>query len=275
MMTEWGYSESPLVDGNLLICTPGGEKGTLAALDKNTGAVVWQSKSQTNKAPYTSPMLATIQGVKQYVQTSYLGEKNGGVISGYDAKDGKVLWTETLAKKASYSIASTPLIVGDKVYVSEGNGYGCHYFKFGAGFKAKDAYSKSNQKVMKNNHGGVVLVDGHVYGFGEPGMWICQDLETGAELWSERSVIPGRSGSLTAAEGLLYLYSDEGEVGLVAANPKEFQLVKSFTIPEKSKYPATRATSRASKVWAHPVIANGRLYLRDSELVFCYDIRGK
>lgn len=276
MMTEWGYSESPLVDGDKLIVTPGGSQGTLAALDKNTGKVLWRSAELTNKAPYSSVMAADLGGTRQYLQTSYIDESAGGVISGVAAADGKVLWTETLAKKQSYSVASTPVIVeGNLVYVSEGNGYGCHLFQVNKGGKVKDLYPKAAQKVMKNNHGGVVLVDGHVYGYSEPGAWVCQDVKTGKAIWTERNELGGASAAICAADGRLYLYNDAGEVGLLAADPAEFKLLGRFTIPAKSQFPTTRPTSRASKVWAHPAIANGHLFLRDSELIFCYDVRAK
>jgi outer membrane protein assembly factor BamB len=270
---NWGYSESPLVDGPLLICTPGGAQGTVAALDKKTGKVVWRSTGLTNQAPYTSPVVAEFRGVRQYIQTSYIGSTEGGVVSGFAAKDGKVLWTELLAKKSNYNLASTPLVLGDRLYISEGSGYGCHLYEFKSSPKVKDLYSKAAQKVMKNNHGGVVLVEGHVYGFSEPGMWVCQDLDSGKAAWTERNEIGGRSGSITAADNMLYLYSDEGEIGLLAADPKEFRLSGKFTIPERSKFPSTRASSREAKVWAHPVVANSRLHLRDGELIFCYDVR--
>ena len=92
MMTEWGFSESVLIDGDKLICTPGGDKGTLAALDKKTGAVLWRSTELKNKAPYSSMMVADIGGVRQYIQNSFIGKTEGGTVSGFAAKDGKLLW---------------------------------------------------------------------------------------------------------------------------------------------------------------------------------------
>jgi outer membrane protein assembly factor BamB len=274
MMSEWMYSESPLIDGDRLICTPGGSQGTVAALDKKTGKVIWRSTELTNKAPYTSAVVAEPNGVRQYIQTSYIDDTKGGVISGIAAKDGKVLWTELLAKKQSYSVASTPVVHESLVYVSEGNGYGCHLFDL-SGPKPKDRYSKSSQKVMKNNLGGVVIIGDYVYGHSEPGAWVCQELKTGASVWDERNVLPGTSGSITAADGMLYLYTDTGEVGLAAADPKDFNVVGKFKLPEHSKYPSSRASSKDSKTWAHPVVANGHLYVRDAELIFCYDIQDK
>jgi outer membrane protein assembly factor BamB len=269
---SWGFSESPLVDGKLLVCTPGGSKGTLAALDKMTGAVVWRSTGMTQQAPYSSVMAADIQGVRQYIQASYVSDKVGGYLSGFAAQDGTVLWSHQIVKGQIYLIAANPLIQGDLVYSSSYKG--CHLLEIGKGFSVKEKYSAANQKVMKNNHGGFVRVGDHIYGYSERG-WACQEFLTGAEAWEETELAGQQSGATVSADGMLYLYTDNGDVGLAEANPKEFKLVSNFTIPEKSKYPKTRTTSRSSAVWSHPAIANGHLFLRDCELIFCYDIRGK
>ncbi len=277
MMTSedqsWGYSESPLVDGKLLVCTPGGKQGTLAALDKETGAVVWRSTGLTQQAPYSSIMPADIHGVRQYIQNSYLSDKVGGYLSGVAAKDGKLLWSQKVVKGQIYLLASNALIQGDLVYAS--NYKGCHLFEIGKDMKAEEKYATAAQKNLRNNHGGVVLIGEHVYGRSEKA-WTCQDFASGEIAWEEPNDLRCRaSGATIAAEGMLYLYTDRGEVGLVEANPKEFKLAGSFIIPEKSKYPTTRTTSRSAEPWSHPAIANGRLYVRDCELIFCYDIRGK
>ena len=270
MMTKWGYSESPLVDGDLLICTPGGKNGNLAALEKKTGKLVWQTKDWTELAPYSSPIVAEIQGVRQYIQTGYTGGAKGGSVAGVDLK-GKVLWRKQYFTGDSYNTAPTPIVQGNLVYATEQNG--CQLFDINAMQVATEQYKalKAKKKV-KNNHGGVVLIDGKIYGHTDPGGWICQDLKTGAEEWLERNQLKCNSGATTAAEGLLYFYTDEGEVGLVDATPKGFNLVSSFTIPVKSTIPAMRPSSRESKMWAHPVIANGHLYLRDNEYIFAFKI---
>lgn len=278
MMTDWGFSESPVVDGPLLVCTPGGKKGLMAALKKATGELVWQSDTLKHKAPYSSIMPATIHGVRQYIQNSYAGDTIGGFVSGIAAADGKVLWSVPTFKGESYDIGATPIVVDNLVYVSTDNTItGCHCFEIDKTFKPKDLYKnkKANQKAMKNNHGGVILVDQHVYGFSDKNGWTCQDFKTGDKMWSEADKLTGRSGSLTAAEGRLYLFTDEGEVGLVAANPKEFKELGSFKLPASSAIPKTVSTSKDAKTWSHPVIANGRLYLRAHDLVFCFDVKGK
>jgi outer membrane protein assembly factor BamB len=275
MMTDWGFSESPLIDGALLICTPGGKKGTVVALKKDTGELVWQSSGLTNKAPYSSAMAATIHGVRQYIQNSY-DEAVGGFVSGFAAKGGKVLWTMPTFKGDSYHISPTPIVKDDMVYVTTYNTVtGCHNFQIDKSWKAKDLYSKKNQKVMKDNHGGVILIGDHVYGHCDKSGWVCQDFKTGAEAWSEGSFLDTSSGAITAADGLLFLFTQDGEVGLAEANPKEFKALGSFKLPETSMIPQTVPTSKDSKAWAHPVVSGGRLYLRAHDLVFCYDVKGK
>jgi outer membrane protein assembly factor BamB len=271
----WGYSESPLVDGKLLICTPGGAKGTLAALDKTTGTVVWRGTDQKENAPYSSPVVAEFGGVRQYIQTGY-GNNSGkeyGVISGYDAKSGKVLWSEKIFKGQSYAIGATPVVHGSQVYVTVGYGHGCHLFEIDKDQKATDQFSKAASKKVKNTHGGVVRIDDHIYGHSENKTWVCQDLKTGDLAWGERQELSCISGAITAADGLLYLYTDEGEVGLVEASPKGFNLLSSFPIPVRSQIPQTVPTSRAARPWAHPVIANGVLYVRENELLFAFAVK--
>lgn len=277
MMTEWGYSESPLVDGDLLIVTPGGKEGTLAALNRKSGAVVWRSKGLDHKAPYSSVMISHAAGVKQYVQTSYIDEREGGFVSGFDVKTGTPLWTENIFKRHSYAIAPTPIVQMDQVYVTSGYGGGCHLFqisKAGAGLAAKNLYGRIQNKNMKNTHGGVVLLDGHVYGHSETLGWVCQTMKTGKIAWNERNLLECRSGAIAAsADGLLFLYSDEGETVLLQADPKEWKETGRFSLPETSELRKNRESLRSSAVWTHPVIADGKLYLRDQELIFCYQVK--
>jgi outer membrane protein assembly factor BamB len=272
--SNWGYSESPLVDGKLLICTPGGPNGTLVALDKTNAKLIWRSKALTHNAPYTSVVAADLHGVRQYIQTSYdntVGMESG-YISGFDAANGNVLWSHLLFKQESYAIASTPIVKGNQIYVTAGYNAGCRLVEINKKQEATEKYPKNKFKKLKNTHGGVVLVGDHIYGHSEPGMWVCQDFKTGNVEWDENVKLKCTSGAITAAEGKLYFYTDDGEVGLVDADPKGFTLISSFTIPVKSEIPQMRPSSRASRIWAHPVIANGMLYLRDHEYIFAFRI---
>lgn len=274
MMTQWGYSESPLVDGELLLCTPGGANGTLAALDKKTGALKWRTKAWTDKAPYSSIVAADIHGVRQYIQAGFTGPADGGNLAGIDTK-GNVLWKQSIFGGDSYEISPTPIVSGNLVYHTTNDS--CHLFEINKMQQAKDLYPKKIQRKVKNRDGGVVLVDGHIYGHSETQSWICQDLKTGENSkpdgWREQNKFQCSSGSVVAADGMIYAYTDEGDVGLIEATPKNFNLISSFTIPEKSKIPANRKTSRSSKMWAHPVIANGVLYVRDHEYIFAFKIK--
>ncbi len=275
VMTTYGVSEAVLIDGDHVICTPGGKDGTLAALNKKTGALVWRSKDWTEKAPYSSMIAADIQGVRQYVQLGYIGGAGGGSVAGIDAKSGKLLWKKQAYAGDNEGASTSPIVKDNHVHTTVGFGGGCHLFEIDKKQEATEKYSKKNQKLLKNTHGGVVLVNGHVYGHSEPSGWICQEFKSGDVKWFHRDELKCQSGAIIAADDLLYLYTDEGEVGLVKPDPdKEFDVVSTFTIPKKSTIPApgNRTTSRQSRIWAHPVIANGVLYLRDHEYIFAFDI---
>lgn len=279
MMTEWGFSESPLVDGDKVIVTPGGAKGLVLALDKNSGKALWQTKDVTHKAPYSSVMPVDVDGVRQYVQNGYDSTGPGGYLSGFDAKSGKLLWQQQTIKGDSFAIAPTPVVRGNIVYTTS-EGVGCHAYEVGAK-GAKELYAKKEQKTTKNTHGGVVLVNDLIYGHSETLGWVCQDLLglhnedkiKGKILWNARNDFQTKSGSIAAADGKLFLYTEEGKVALADASPKAFNIVSEFSLPTLSQYPKTRKTSKDSKAWNNPVIANGNLYLRDCELIYCYKIK--
>jgi outer membrane protein assembly factor BamB len=278
MMSEWGYSESVFIDGDALICTPGGPKGTVAALDKKTGKELWRSTDLTDKATYASIMAAEIQGVRQYVVMTYIDKVKGGAVAGVAAKDGKLLWYIPHFTGHSYATASTPIIKGNEVYITAGYGAGCMLLEIGKNgnnFTVKNLYPKTVKKYMKNQHGGVVLIGDHIYGHNETRGWVCQDWKSGKQEWEERNKLECTSGSIVAADGYLYLYSDEGESVLLQASPEGWIEKGRFVNTKKSQVPQNVATSQAAKLWTHPVIANGKLYLRDQEFLFCYDIREK
>ncbi|MBI1831275.1 MAG: PQQ-like beta-propeller repeat protein [Planctomycetes bacterium] len=271
MMSKWGYSESPLVDGDLVICTPGGNRGTLLALDKKTGAEKWRTKKWTNTAPFSSPVVADIHGKRQYIQVGYVNEFEGAVIAGVNAKDGTVLWKHAITSGGAYSVSPTPIVKGNKVYVSTEDS--CQLFEIDAKNSVEKKLDGKEAKVLKNSYGGIALVGNVLYGHSRPGIWIAQDMATGkATKWLERNKLKGNSGALIAADGMIYMFSDDGEVGLAEANPAEFNLVSKFKIVT-SQIPNNHATSKDSQTWAHPAIANGRLYLRDHELIYAYEIK--
>jgi outer membrane protein assembly factor BamB len=275
MMSEWGYSESPLVDGDHVIVTPGGKKGLMVALDKKTGKLVWSSAAVTHSAPYSSAVAADINGARQYVQLSYI-EGTGSFVNGIAAKDGKLLWQATLSKSGSTYLAPTPVVAGNLVYVTygESGNAGCRLYEIGDGFKVKELYAPAIQnKGMKNTLGSVVLIDGHIYGHSLAIGWVCQELKSGKIVWNDKNQLETKSAATLAAGDMLYLFTQDGDVGLVKASPKKFDLVGAFKLPQLSEYTKSRPTSSSSKVWNPPAIANGKLYLRDCELIFCYEIK--
>lgn len=256
----WGFTWSPLVDNDHLICVPGGSQGTLAALDKKTGQVVWRSKELADLATYSSPIAIEVSGVRQYVVVT------NEAVSGVAAKDGTLLWR--YLKKPPYGdvVIPTPISQADSVYVSAGSGAGCDLIKLtlsGQKFRAERVYSN---KTMVNQQGGVVLVGDHIYGYSEGKGWVCQELKSGKMAWSQRRAL-GR-GSLTCADGKLYCYGeDDGTVVLVDATPAGWKEHGRFGLPQQSKL-----RRPSGKVWAHPVVSHAHLYLRDQDLLFCYDL---
>jgi outer membrane protein assembly factor BamB len=276
VMEHWGYCESPLVDGEKLVCSPGGKGGTIIALNKRTGNTIWRCKELKDEATYGSMVVATIGGVRQYVQTTFQGDQ-GGRIVGVDADSGKLLWTFA-QRRYNTAVASTPIAFKDYVYVSAGYGAGCNLLKIipnGKKFKAQEVYKKPKaRRTMKNLHGGVVLVGGYLYGFSDNRGWVCQKLLTGAEVWVQRQQSKLGPGCLMCAGGQLYLFGeDDGKVVLIDANPKGWKQHGSFEIPKKSQEAKKRNTSSAAKIWTHPVVSDNRLYLRDQEYLFCYDLK--
>lgn len=256
----WGYTWSPLVDGDNLICVPGGKKGLVAALEKKTGKLVWQSKDVTDQATYASPIVAEVGGVRQYIVMT-----NAGAV-GVDAKTGDLLWTYTRAQPFSDCVIPTPIYSDGHVYMTAGFGLGCDLVKLtqaGGKFKAEAVYSNRN---LSNQDGGVILIDGKIYGYADKKGWMCQDMKKGTVDWIERRKM--KAGSPITAEGLIYVYgADDGVVALVQPDAKKWNEISRFEIPDKSKL-----NKPNGKIWTHPIIANGKLYLRDQELLFCYDI---
>jgi outer membrane protein assembly factor BamB len=253
---RWGYSESPLVDGDRLICTPGGAKATLVALNKDTGATIWKAQvSQGNGAEYASVIAADLYGHREYIQLLK------GAVVGVAATDGHFLWQYD---KPANRIAncSTPIFHDNAVFAASGYGTGgglARLVQQGTGVKAEEVYFT---KQMKNQHGGMVLVDGYLYGANDPGSLVCLEFKTGKVMWEERS--PGK-GSITYADGRLY-YRNEGGKGrlfLIEANPSKYVVHGSFDQPDRS----------GKSAWPHPVVANGKLYIRDQDLLLCFDVK--
>ncbi|MCH7688149.1 MAG: PQQ-like beta-propeller repeat protein [Planctomycetes bacterium] len=266
MMSGWGFSESPLVDGDRLICTPGSEDAVIVALDKKTGDLIWKAAapkigSRGRKgAAYSSLVISTGGGIKQYVQL--VGR---GLIS-VAADDGRVLWSYNRVANGTANIP-TPIVSGDYVFSSTGYGAGACLLKLsrdGNRVNAEEQYFLSG-KTLQNHHGGMVLIGNHVYcghrhGQGFP---ICVELKTGRIKWGGNFRGPGNgSAAILYADGHLYFRYENGVMALIEANPNMYRLKGSFKI-----------ASNNGSSWPHPVIAGGKLYLRDQGTLLCYNIK--
>jgi outer membrane protein assembly factor BamB len=262
MMSGWGYTESPVVDGDRLICTPGGNRGTVACLDKMTGKVQWRSTELKDPACYSSLTVDELNGVRQFVVTTAKG------VAGLAVDGGRLLWRYN---RPEFATAVIPTAIERDNYVYSVAGYtaGCDLIKItrdSQGFTPQKVY---HLKDMDNKHGGVVLVGDYLYGYTdhERGAWACQELRTGKIQWREERKLG--KGSLTFADGHLYCYTErDGTVGLVEATPEGFKEDGRLSIPRE-----TTLRKQKGGIWTHPVVANGRLFLRDQDLVFCYDLK--
>lgn len=260
---KWGYSESVLIDGDRVIGTPGGEP-FMVGLDKTTGNKVWESTEVAESAQYVSPMKHTVGNVSFYVTANKSG------LVGIDAKTGKTLFKNSSTGN-EVAVIPTPIVVGDLLYHTSDYGAGNTLLRLkelNGNIQAESVYHLST-KSMQNHHGGVVLVDGVIYGFTKTGggEWMAQDLESGETLWTEK-VRPNRSGSISYADGRLYCYNDEeGSVMLVEPSREGWKKLGELKLPEK-----TKIERGSGAIWAHPTIAGQTLYLRDQDLIFAFDI---
>jgi outer membrane protein assembly factor BamB len=251
----WGYAESPLVDGNRVVVTPGGGQGTMAAFDKSTGEALWQSSEITEGAQYSSVVPAMIDGKPQYVQLVMQ------TVFGVNPADGKLLWRSPFPGRTA--VIPTPIVKGNAVFVTAGYGVGCKKVEI-VGNSVRDVFSN---KEMENHHGGVVLVGDHLYGHSGRAGWTCMQFSDGTVKWTERRALG--KGAVTYADGMLYCLDEKtGEVALVEASPSGWN--------EKGRLklePLSSNRSRDGGIWPHPVVANGRLFLRDQEYVYCFDVK--
>jgi outer membrane protein assembly factor BamB len=250
---HWHISESPLVDGNNLIVTPGGNEASIVALDKMTGKTVWTSKELSDPAGYSSCVVADVQGVKTIIGFT----ARAGV--GLRASDGKLLWRNESAANRTANCA-TPIFHDNKVFFTSAYGTGCALVNL----KAEKGEVKAEQvyfnREMQNHHGGVVLLNGYLYGFSNA-VLTCMEFATGKVMWKDRSV---GKGSLTYADGNLYLLGENNVVGLAEATPNGYV--------EKGRFPIA---DQGWPSWAHPVVCGGKLYIRNQGTLTCYDVKAK
>ena len=255
----WGFSESPLIDGDRLLVAPGGNQAPLVSLDKNSGETIWKANiPDAGKAEYATVVRAQIDGKKQYVK--FYQQQLVGV----DAESGEMLWTAEWPQGRT-AVIPTPIVDGNEIYITAGYGAGCKLVRIESG----NAQTVWENREMKNHHGGVVKIGDYLYGFSDGAGLICQSWKTGELVWNEK----GRyltKGSIHAADGLLYCLNEgDGTVTLVEASPEGFTQKGQFTLEPQSdnRHPK-------GKVWTHPLVLNGKLYLRDQELISCFKVKG-
>lgn len=275
MMSGWGWSESVLVDGDRVICTPGADAAAVAALRTDNGAVVWKTEvPKAGGAGYSSPVKAVIGDVPIYVTMlgGDRGHTTGGVV-GVNADTGKLLWRYTKVTNGTANIP-TVIVRDGRVWCSTGYGDG------GAALLrlTPDGPDKMYMKELRhysagelqNHHGGAVLVGDHVY-FGavhNQGYPACVEFKTGKLAWGPVKPPPGCTGSaaVVGTYRMLYFRYQNGRVAMLRADPSRYDVVSTFDIPDRDpKVPS----------WSHPVVANRRLYLREQDKLHCYDITGQ
>jgi outer membrane protein assembly factor BamB len=248
---RWGFSESPLVDGSNLIVTPGGPGAAIVALNKKTGNLVW--KSQSDPAAYSSAILAEVGGIRQIIVVTADG------VIGLRASNGDLLWKYSKVTNKTANIA-TPIFENGFVFLSSAYGAGCALLKLTAEGDKVNASEVYFSKDMMNHYSTSVVVDENVYGFSNA-ILTALNLQTGQVAWRDRSV---GKGLVTYADGKLYLFSEDGVVGLAEATPAGYKEKSRFEIPHGSY-----------KTWTPPVISGGRMYLRVQDDLYCYDIKKK
>ncbi len=248
---RWLISESPLVDGPHVVVTPGGPGAGIVKLDKMTGKTVWTSSGLSDTAGYSSIIAADVQGVRTYMTFT----ASAGV--GVRASDGKLMFRYPEAANRTANIA-TPIYADNKVFFTSAYGTGGGLLNLSVQNGEVAATEAYFTREMRNHHGGVVLVDGYLYGYSDA-ILTCLEFATGKMMWRDRSV---GKGSVTYADGHLYLQSENNVVGLAEATPSGYREKGRFDIPDKG-YPS----------WAHPVVSDGRLYVRNQDTLLVYDIK--
>ena len=250
---QWLISESPLIDGDNLIVTPGGRRSGIVALNKASGKNVWATTELSDPAAYSSCIVADVLGVRTIIQLT----SQAGV--GVRASDGKLLWRYPKVANDTANV-TTPVLSDNTVFYTSAYNTGAALLRLKAeagGLKAEEVYFT---REMMNHHGGVVLMNGYLYGFSNA-ILTCMELATGKVMWRDRSV---GKGTLTAADGLLFLMGEGNTVGLADASPTAYVEKGRFQVADQG-WPS----------WAHPVVAGGVLYIRNQGVLAAYDVRAK
>jgi len=283
LMKNWGYAESPLVDGDVVICTPGGPQAMMVALNKLTGKQVWAAKvprfgdgstkggkPALDGAGYSSVVISNGGGVKQYVALVARG------LIGVRASDGKVMWSYPHVANGTANIP-TPIVSGDYVFASSGYQTGAALLKLKSDGDSVDAEEQYfiPAKTFQNHHGGMVLLDGYIYAGSKHGQGypICIDMLKGDIKWGGQTRGAGRgSAAITYADGNLIFRYESGEIALIEATPEKYNLKGVFNPADTVEDSKANLGGRGDKAWAQPVVIGGRMFIRQTGRLLCYNV---
>ncbi len=246
---QWGLSESPLVLADRVLVSPGGRGASIVALNKSDGSVIW--KSLSDEAGYSSAVLHEAGGVREAIY--FTAERALGI----DVDSGKLLWSYNQVANRTANIA-TPIVRGNFVFLSSAYGTGAALLELTPGTNRMAAKQVYFTQDMRNHHATSVLVGEHLYGFSDS-ILLAMKFSSGEIAWRDRSV---GKGSVVFADDRLYLYSEQGVVGLAEANPAGYREHGRFQI-----------RAGGAPTWSHPVVSNGRLFIRDQDNIYAYDVR--
>ncbi len=275
----WGWADQVLIDGNLAIFTPAGRKGTMVAVDRFTGAPVWASKDIGEKSAYCASLMVELPEPNSPGSTTlpqaagsqpasavsagpvrrFVVALTGASVIAVDPAGGELIWRHPY-RNSNGNHPITPVYHDGMLYVTSGYGKGAIGLKVAPdGRSVRQVWEQPRQDTC---HGGVVLVDGHVYGSSHRNYagWLCVEFASGRIAWQDKCV--GSGGSVICADGMLYCYAENGTVGLVRPSPRGCEVVGTFQIQQG-----------AGEHWAHPVVSGGRLYIRRGDALMCYDVR--
>ena len=255
----WAYAESPLIDGDAVVVTPGGSEATILKLNKKTGAVIWKSAvPEGDAAGYSSLAVLETTGRRQYVQFLEKG------LVGVDAATGQFLWRYT-GMVGSPANMCMPVVSGSYIYHANPRRVAGALLQVQSSQNQVAAEQVYLERGLPNDIGGQVVVDNYLYGTNAEGGLMAADFKTGKILWKGDGI---GSGSITYADGRLYLHGENGQVALAEATPEAYREKGRFTPPDPPKHTG----GAMEKAWTYPVVANGRLYIRDLGTLWCYDI---
>lgn len=251
---EYGYAESVLIDGDNLYTQPAGKKGFLICLNKKSGKLIWANQEIQGLEGYTSPVIKEIAGYRQILGAS------SNCYYGVDSKTGKLLWKVDFENQRGLNVPDA-IAHENYVFISSGYGKGSMLVKLDASENILIPETVWQSELMDNHHGGVILHEGYLYGSGSRSRgWFCLDFMTGESFWKTEG-----KGSITFADGMLYLLDEKGTMKLLRATPDTYEISGEFEVPEGGK----------GMYWAHPVVCGKRLYVRHADKLYAYDIKAE